>query len=276
MSKLSMDNVASISHDMYVHRTMFTKPIMSHNHTHSVCKGKRANQSIPTCHHCGIIGHIRPNCFQIRSQKPWNKTLVPRKEEPGFEEQVSMLSDQVNLISEKLAYLTPNEQKSVLVKKHRKASKQVWVTKEDNLCLVSHTALKILDTCLWYLDSGCSKHMTGDKTLLKEVQMGKGERITYGDGSQPKVIGKGTIDIPGLGTSQEALYVEGLKANLLSISQFCDNDLVVQFSKKECNIFDSSGKWLMGGKRTADNCYDLSGLTTDPQIFCNKATIDNS
>jgi hypothetical protein len=50
----------------------------------------------------------------------------------------------------------------------------------------------------------------------------------------------------------------------------------VHFSKKECNIFDSSGKWLMGGKRTADNCYGLSGLTTDPQIFCNKPTIDNS
>jgi hypothetical protein len=94
--------------------------------------------------------------------------------------------------------------------------------------------------------------MTGDKTLLKEVQMGKGGRITYGDGSQSKVIGKGIIDVPGLWTSQEALYVEGLKANLLSISQFCDNDLVVQFSKRECNIFDSSGKWLMGGERTVD------------------------
>jgi hypothetical protein len=98
------------------------------------------------------------------------------------------------------------------------------------------------------LDSGCSKHITGDKTLLKEVQMGKGGRITYGDGSRSKVIGKGIIDIPGLGTSQKALYVEGLKANLLSIRKFCDNDLVVQFSKKECNIFDSSGKWLMGEK----------------------------
>jgi hypothetical protein len=40
---------------------------------------------------------------------------------------------------------------------------------EDNLYLVAHTALKILDTCLWYLDSRCSKNMTGDKTLLKEV-----------------------------------------------------------------------------------------------------------
>jgi hypothetical protein len=186
-----------------------------------------------------------------------------------------MLSDQVKLISEKLAYLTPNEQRSVLVNNHKKASKQVWVKKEDNQCLVSHTALKILDTCLWYLDSGCSKHMTGNKTLLKDVQIGKGGWITYGDGSQSKVIGKGIIDIPGLGTSQEALYVEGLKANLLSISQFCDNDLVVQFYKKECNIFDSSGKWLMGGERTAENCYGLLGLTTDPQIFCNKVTIDN-
>jgi len=31
--------------------------------------------------------------------------------------------------------------------------------------------------------------MTGDKTLLKEVQMGKGGRITYGDGSESKFIG---------------------------------------------------------------------------------------
>jgi hypothetical protein len=73
---------------------------------------------------------------------------------------------------------------------------------------------------LWYLDSGCSKHMTGDKTLLKEVQMDKGGRITYGDGSQSKVFGKGIIDIPGLGTSQEALYVEGLKANPLESANF--------------------------------------------------------
>jgi hypothetical protein len=70
--------------------------------------------------------------------------------------------------------------------------------------------------------------------------------------------------------------VEGLKANLLNISQFCDNDLVVKFSKKECNIIDSSGKLLMGGERTVDNCYGLPGLTSKPQIICNKATIDDS
>jgi hypothetical protein len=32
----------------------------------------------------------------------------------------------------------------------------------------------------------------------------------------------------------------------------------------------------MGEERTADNCYGLPGLSADPPIFCNKATIDDS
>jgi hypothetical protein len=33
--------------------------------------------------------------------------------------------------------------------------------------------------------------------------------------------------------------------------------------------------WLMGGERTVDSCYGLFGLTSEPQITCNKATVDN-
>jgi hypothetical protein len=57
------------------------------------------------------------------------------------------------------------------------------------------------------LDSDCSKHIIGDKTLLKKIKMGRGEKITYGDGSQSKVIGKGLVEILGFLGSQEALYV---------------------------------------------------------------------
>jgi hypothetical protein len=102
---------------------------------------------------------------------------------------------------------------------------------------------------------------------------GRGGNTTYGDGNQSKVIGKCIIEILGFPTSQVALYVEGLKANVLSISQFCDNELVVQFSKEECNIFDCNGKWLMGGERIVDNCYGLFGITLNPQITCNKAQL---
>jgi hypothetical protein len=222
---------------------------------------KRVSDSkfIPTCHHCGIIGHTRPNCFQIRARHPWSTQNVPRRDEPGIEKQLQVLTAQVKLISEKLASLSIGSDLTKAVPMTENANtQQVWVKKKDNLCFVVHTALSVLNSCLWYLDSACSRHMTGDKTLFKELKEGRSGNITYGDGSKSKVMGQGTVDIPGVPTPQEVLYVEGLKANLLSISQFCDNDLVVQFSKEECSIFDAQGKWLMGGDRTSDNCYGIS------------------
>jgi hypothetical protein len=177
-----------------------------------------------------------------------------------------------------VALSTDEKNSAMLINKGDKKNtkdKQVWVRKEDQICLVVHTALNVLDTCLWYLNSGCSKHMTSDKTFFKELKEGKGGKITYENGSQSKVIEKGIIEIPRFPASQESLYVEGLKTNLLSINQFCDNDLVVQFSNKECNIFDCNDKWLMGGERIVDNYYGLSSLTLDSQITCNKVTVHN-
>lgn len=88
-------------------------------------------------------------------------------------------------------------------------------------------------------------------TILKSS--GKGT-VTFGDESQLRVTGKDTVEIPRFPPLQGVLYVEGISANLLSISQFCDEDLVVQFSK-ECNIFTSKGELVTGGQRTIDNCY---------------------
>lgn len=48
--------------------------------------------------------------------------------------------------------------------------KKVWIEEEDKNCLVVHTALKMLDTCLLYLDSGYSRHMTGDKSIFKTLR----------------------------------------------------------------------------------------------------------
>jgi hypothetical protein len=34
---------------------------------------------VPTCHNCGKIGHIRPNCFQLKTYRSWIKQDAPRK-----------------------------------------------------------------------------------------------------------------------------------------------------------------------------------------------------
>jgi hypothetical protein len=36
---------------------------------------------VPTCHNCGKIGHIRPNCYLLRSHRPWIKQDAMRKSE---------------------------------------------------------------------------------------------------------------------------------------------------------------------------------------------------
>jgi hypothetical protein len=180
---MSNNNTTSSSHAMPAHRTMFVKPSMSTHYSSSRNGGKRY-KSIRTCHYCGIIGHTCPNCFQIRSQKTWVKKHVLRDNEPGIRNQINNLCDQVKLISEKLENPILFKKNSVMSKKEKNFSnKHVWVKKSGNLCLVAHTALKVLDTCLWYLDSACSKHMTGDRALLKDIQMGRGGRITFGDGN---------------------------------------------------------------------------------------------
>ena len=62
--------------------------------------------------------------------------------------------------------------------------------------LFVHTSLKVFNSCLWYLDSGCSRHMTGDKSLFKTLKEKVGDYVTFGDGSHAQVLDKGTIEIP--------------------------------------------------------------------------------
>ena len=57
-----------------------------------------------------------------------------------------------------------------------------------------------------------------DKILFKTLKEKVGDYVTFGDGSHAQVLGKGTIEIPGLPLLKDILYIKGLKANLLSIT----------------------------------------------------------
>ena len=65
-----------------------------------------------------------------------------------------------------------------------------------------------MSTCLWYLDSGCSRHMIGDHTLFKTFESKKGGNVTYGDGSISQIKEKGIISLLGLLNIANVLYVE--------------------------------------------------------------------
>ena len=151
-------------------------------------------------------------------------------------------------------------------------SLSILVTCDDNyVCYTALTALKVHDSCLWYLDSGCSRHMIENKALLKTHFEGKIGTVMFGNGSKFIIRGIGTMDIPRLSIFEDVWYVDGLKANLLSISQICDNGLNVLFTKYECEILDEGGDCMCIGVRTANNCY---GITPSISNKCFNAKIN--
>ena len=60
--------------------------------------------------------------------------------------------------------------------------------------------------------------------------------------------------------------------NLFSISQICDQDFMVLFSKGKFLVMNESRKKLISGVRTLDNCY---GLVLDADIVCNNIRLPN-
>ncbi|GAA0164800.1 hypothetical protein LIER_20350 [Lithospermum erythrorhizon] len=52
----------------------------------------------------------------------------------------------------------------------------------------------------------------------------------------------------------------GLTANLIRISQLCDDGMKVSFCKEGCTVDDSCAKPVMHGTRSTDNCYMWSSV----------------
>ncbi|GJV78786.1 retrovirus-related pol polyprotein from transposon TNT 1-94 [Tanacetum coccineum] len=89
---------------------------------------------------------------------------------------------------------------------------------------------KVVQIVLWYLDSGCSKHMTGDRSQLTNFVSKFLGTVKFGNDHVAKIMGYGDYQIGNV-TISRVYYVEGLGHNLFSVGQFCDSNLEVAFRK---------------------------------------------
>nr|GEU50145.1 Gag-Pol polyprotein [Tanacetum cinerariifolium] len=114
----------------------------------------------------------------------------------------------------------------------------------------------VVQIVLWYLDSGCSKHMTRDRfQLINFVQKFLGT-VQFGNNHVAKIMGYGDYKIRNV-TISRVYFVEGLGHNLFSMGQFCDSDLEVAFRQHTCFIRNLDGVDLLTGSR-GNNLYTLS------------------
>nr|GFB33450.1 integrase, catalytic region, zinc finger, CCHC-type, peptidase aspartic, catalytic [Tanacetum cinerariifolium] len=89
-----------------------------------------------------------------------------------------------------------------------------------------------------YLDSGCSKHMTGDRSQLTNFANKFPGTVKFGNDHVAKIMGYGDYKIRNV-TISRVYFVEGIRHDLFSVGQFCDSDLEVKClrSKDEAPYF---------------------------------------
>ena len=93
------------------------------------------------------------------------------------------------------------------------------------------------------LDSGFSRHVTGSKSLLTNVVMRTGSVVVFGNDGKGFTAGYGKMKVGNV-IIEDISLMEGLKHNLLSISQFCDKGYDVTFQKEICLIQNRKHKDL--------------------------------
>ncbi|GKA12459.1 retrovirus-related pol polyprotein from transposon TNT 1-94 [Tanacetum coccineum] len=115
---------------------------------------------------------------------------------------------------------------------------------------------KIVQLILFIVDSGCTKHMTGNVSLLCNFVEKYLGTVRFGNDQFAPILGYGDL-VQGNITIKRVYYVEGLNHNLFSVGQFCDADLEVAFRKSTCFVRDLQGNDLLSGNRGSD-LYTIS------------------
>ncbi|GJU12580.1 hypothetical protein Tco_1134976 [Tanacetum coccineum] len=135
------------------------------------------------------------------------------------------------------------------------------------------------------IDSGCSRHMTGNKSYLSDYEVINGRFVAFGGKPKGgKITGKGKIKIGKL-DFKDVYFVKELKFNLFGVSQMCDKKSSVLFTDTECvvlspgfKLLDESQVLLRVPRKNNMYSVDLKNVIPSGGLTClfAKAILDES
>ncbi|XP_071740746.1 uncharacterized protein [Rutidosis leptorrhynchoides] len=150
--------------------------------------------------------------------------------------------------------------------------KHVALIEKDNI------DLQVIPSCVWYLDSGCSRQMIDDKSMLTNYVNKRVSYVRFGNDEIATIEGYVDYVFNGV-TIKRVSYVRGLGCCLFSVSQFCDSDLRVIFERSMCCVQTMEGDNLLEGKRES-TLYSLAmkNMSSNLQPLClvSKASSETS
>ncbi|GJU83188.1 putative ribonuclease H-like domain-containing protein [Tanacetum coccineum] len=136
-----------------------------------------------------------------------------------------------------------------------------------------------------YVDSGCSRHMTGNMSYLSDFKEFDGGYVTFRGGAKGgKITGKGTLKTGKL-DFEDVYFVKELQFNLFSVLQMCDKKNSVLFTDTRCFVLspdfklaDESQVLLKVPRKNNMYSVDMKNIVPKESLTClvAKATLDES
>ncbi|KAI5322684.1 hypothetical protein L3X38_031756 [Prunus dulcis] len=150
----------------------------------------------------------------------------------------------------------------------QKANNASQVEVKGNLFFANCAISEKSETGEWYVDSGCSNHMTGKKELLIDINSKVTGKVQMPTGELVSIAGMGTLVLDtnsGSKYIREVMYLPGLRENLLSVGQMDDHGYHLVFGSNMCSIYDSSSleNLVMKVEMRKNRCYPLSLPSND-------------
>ncbi|GKA53953.1 ribonuclease H-like domain-containing protein [Tanacetum coccineum] len=136
-----------------------------------------------------------------------------------------------------------------------------------------------------YVDSGCSRHMTGNMSYLSDFKEFDGGYVTFRGGAKGgKITSKETLKTGKL-DFEDVYFVKELQFNLFSVSQMCDKKNSVLFTDTGCFVLsldfklgDESQVLLKVLRKNNMYSVDMKNIVPKESLTClvAKATLNES
>lgn len=130
---------------------------------------------------------------------------------------------------------------------------------EEELLLMAHADMSMAEgKGIWFLDSGCSNHMTGEKSWFFELDEDFKHSVRLGNSSRMMVQGKGKVKMEVEGITQvitDVYYVPHLTNNLLSVGQLQEKRLTILIKNGVCKIFHAQRGLIVETHMTVNRMF---------------------
>lgn len=153
-----------------------------------------------------------------------------------------------------------------------KKANYVELEEEEELLLMSyvepHQAKR---EEIWFLDSGCSNHMTGNKEWFSNLEDGFNRTVKLGNDTRMEVKARGSIRVQINGIIQvisDVYYIPELKSNLLSIGQLQEKGLAIYFQNKTCKVFHPKKGLIMQTDMSGNRMFYLLASMPHKHSMC--------